>query len=77
MKVYTVGELKRNFSSLLDEVRNGQRIVVAFGRKREKIAIIAPYDGAESRRRLGLLAESARCKIGPDFAMTDEQFLAS
>ncbi len=77
MITYTVGELKRHFSALLDKVRNGERIVVEYGRSREKVAVILPYSSVAPKRQLGLLEGKAKCHIAQDFELNDEDFLAS
>jgi len=39
-----VADFKAQFSDVLDRVRSGEEVVVGFGRKREKIALLVPYD---------------------------------
>lgn len=77
MKVMTVGEFKARFSEALDAVRDGETIVVAYGRNRRKVAAMVPYSDlkAPKKRPLGLLKSKARVRIGPDFALNDEDFL--
>ena len=43
MKTLTVGELKAKFSEVLAQVRDGEKIIISFGRKREKVAVLVPY----------------------------------
>ena len=43
MKTMSVGELKPKFSSVLSDIRNGDEIIVSYGRKKEKVAVIIPY----------------------------------
>ncbi len=38
-----VGELKPHFSDILNEVRNGEEVVISYGRRKEKVAAIIPY----------------------------------
>jgi antitoxin (DNA-binding transcriptional repressor) of toxin-antitoxin stability system len=39
-----VGELKPHFSAVLDEVRLGKEFIISYGRKKEKVAVMIPYD---------------------------------
>ena len=75
MKTFGVGELKANFSEIVDRVRLGEEFAVAYGRKKEKVAVILPYAHFRRRRerKLGILKGQARCVIGKDFTMTDEE----
>ena len=77
MKVMTVGEFKARFSEGLDAVRDGETIVVAYGRSRRKVAAMVPYSELKSpkKRPLGLLKSKARVSFGRDFALDDDEFL--
>jgi len=79
MQTLTIGELKGRFSEVLKKVRNGQEIIISYGRKKEKIAVIVPYSDYVSRpeRRLGLLKDRAKCIIHEEFTMSEEEMLAS
>jgi antitoxin (DNA-binding transcriptional repressor) of toxin-antitoxin stability system len=76
MKTIQVGELKTNFSSLLKEIQLGNEIVISFGRKKEKIAIIVPYEAymKKNKRKLGSLKEHGKLEMN-DFEMTNEELL--
>lgn len=77
MKIMTVGEFKAHFSEALDAVREGETIVVSFGRNHRKVAAMVPYSELEAanQRPLGLLKSKARIRIADDFALTDDDFL--
>lgn len=61
MHTYTVGELKTNFSQILDLVRSGERVAIAYGKKRTIVAYIVPQMTQASRKRpLGLLVGKAK-----------------
>ncbi len=79
MQTLTIGELKTGFSEVLKKVRSGQKIVISYGKKREKVAVIVPYsDYAEiPDRRLGLLKGKAECIIYDDFGMSEKELLGS
>lgn len=79
MKTMTIGEFKAHFSEALEAVREGETIVVAYGRNREKVAAMVPYTQVreEKLRPLGLLEGKLSCRIKPDFALRDEDLLSS
>jgi prevent-host-death family protein len=79
MKTLTIGELKARFSEVLENVRKGQKIVISYGKKREKVAVIVPYSvhASTKERKLGLLKDRAGCIIHRDFQMSDEEVLSS
>ena len=77
MDIFTVGDLKRDFSALLDRVRKGERVVIAFGTKKEKVAMLVPYDERAPERILGLLTDRAKCRIASDFGLSDQELLDS
>jgi antitoxin (DNA-binding transcriptional repressor) of toxin-antitoxin stability system len=77
MKTYSVGELKTKFSAVMDMVRRGEEVAVSYGRKKEKVAVIVPYERAfpARERTLGILKGKATCVIRKGFDMTDEELL--
>lgn len=77
MQTIQVGEFKARFSEMIDSVRAGETIVVAYGRNQEKVAALIPYDQlpASQPRQLGVLASKATVVFSDDFAMTDEELL--
>ncbi len=79
MQTLTIGELKTNFSEVLKKIRNGQEIVISYGKKREKVAVLIPYSTYAStpERSLGLLKNRAECLIHDDFEISEEEMLAS
>lgn len=79
MQTVQVGEFKARFSEMLDSVRAGETIVVAYGRNQEKVAALIPYARLEASvpRRLGALAGVASVRFADDFAITDEELLGA
>ena len=77
MKTVQVGEFKARFSEMIDAVRIGETIVVAYGRNQEKVAALIPYDHLTPKqpRRLGILAGRANVSFADDFEMTAEELL--
>ena len=80
MQDMTIGELKTHFSAVLERVRQGKEIVISYGKKKEKVAVIIPYRrhrAGRTLRKLGILEGKAGCRFADDFAMTDEELLSS
>ena len=79
MKTLQVGQLKAQFSEVLKEVISGNPVVIEYGRRKHKVAVIVPYDQYQSKnpRTLGILQGKARCVIHRDFKITDEEFISS
>jgi antitoxin (DNA-binding transcriptional repressor) of toxin-antitoxin stability system len=77
MKTMTVGEFKARFSETLDAVREGETIIVFYGRNHRKVAAMVPYSElkAPKMRVLDLPKSKGRLKFAQDFALEDEQFL--
>jgi len=77
MKQVSVADFKAHFSGLLQAVRQGERIAIQYGRRKEIVAILtAPTRGAGgSSRRLGVLKSRARFKLGPGFKLTEAEWL--
>ena len=76
MKTYTVGDLKTNFSQILECVRAGEEIAIAFGQKKEIVAYLVPRSARpDAKRQLGLLAEKAQAVFQDDFTITEAEFL--
>lgn len=70
-----VGEFKNKFSDILDEVRSGGEIAVAFGKKNEKVAVLIPYlkHKKTRKRKLGILENKAAFSIQHNFKITEEE----
>ena len=80
MRMLTVGEFKAQFSDLLTAVQAGESVVLCYGRKRERVAVLVPYaefSAQAGKRPLGLLKGSACFSFGDDFKLSDEAFLAA
>ncbi|MEA3358668.1 MAG: type II toxin-antitoxin system Phd/YefM family antitoxin [Thermodesulfobacteriota bacterium] len=79
MQTLTIGELKTSFSEVLRKIRSGQEIIISYGKKREKIAVIVPYStyASTSERRLGLLKDRAGCIVHDNFEISEKEMLIS
>ncbi len=78
MQTMTVGHFKSHFSQVLDIVQHGEDVVISYGKKKEKIAVLVPYDRYDGKplRVLGLLADKASFSIAPDFKVSDDELLS-
>jgi prevent-host-death family protein len=76
MRTLPVGELKTNFSSILNDVKAGEEIIISYGKKKENVAVIIPYTiyKKKNRIKLGLLKDK-KMKIHENFKMTEEELL--
>ena len=79
MQTLTIGELKTGFSEVLKKIRSGEKIVISYGKKREKVAVLVPYStyAFKPERNLGLLKNRAGCIIHDDFEISEKEMLAS
>jgi len=77
MKTLQVGELKTNFSQILDDIKKGEEITISFGKKKEKIAVIVPYNKYKKNihRELGILEKKASFSLKKNFKISDEELL--
>jgi len=75
MKTMTVGEFKTHFSDVIDQVKAGEEIAVTYGKRKEVIGYFSPKKEPKRKRKLGILEGKAEVIFGPDFKMTEEEFL--
>ena len=76
MKTMTIGDLKSHFSEVIQEVKAGEEIAVAFGKKREIVAYLIPKSARKpEKRQLGILQGKGKVTFGDNFKMTEEEFL--
>ncbi len=78
MTAMTVGELKTNFSEVLELVQSGETVQVLYGRAKKPVAKIIPVHEADTlpKRQIGILKDKAKFTIASDFKlMSTEEFL--
>ncbi len=77
MKSLPVGELKAQFSEVLEKVQQGESFGILFGKKKTPIAKIVPFEEPKkkAKRKLGILAGRAKVIFADDFKMTEEEFI--
>ena len=75
MKTMQIGELKTHFSEVMEQVKNGEKIVVCYGKNKKNIAVIVPYTeySRSNTIQLGLLKDRASYQFNKDFEMTSEE----
>jgi len=75
MKTMSVGEFKTNFSEVIEQVKEGEKFAVTFGKKKEVVGYFVAEIPKQSKRKLGILEGKATFTFGDDFEMTTEEFL--
>ncbi|HCX96484.1 MAG: prevent-host-death protein [Spirochaetia bacterium] len=77
MKNLSVGELKNQFSEVLEKIQKGESFGILYGRKKKPIAMIVPYaeKTKKSKRQIGLLEGKVDIRFADDFKMTEEELL--
>jgi len=75
MKTMSVGEFKTHFSDVIEQVKAGEEIEVTYGKKKELIGYFSPKKTQKPKRKLGILEGKAKVIFGPDFDMSEEEFL--
>jgi antitoxin (DNA-binding transcriptional repressor) of toxin-antitoxin stability system len=76
MKAMPVGEVKRHFSEVLEEVKQGNRVGILFGRAKKPVAMIVPYIGEKTiKRKIGILDGKIKIEFKDNFEMTIEELL--
>ncbi len=77
MKTLPVGELKAQFSEVLEKVKSGESFGILYGKKKKPIAMIVPYKDSMVRkeRKIGLLEGKVNIQFSDDFKMSEEELL--
>ncbi len=77
MKTMQFGEFKSHFSEILKEIRKGEEIAISSGKKKEKLAVLVPYEKymRKTRRQLDLMEKKGNFNIGTDFKFPRMPFL--
>jgi prevent-host-death family protein len=79
MKTLQVAEAKTHFSSILKDVEEGNEVAIAYGKKKQTVAVIVPYEKwkKSQKRQLGSLEGKMSVVFAEGFKMSDEEFLDS
>ncbi|HOF33278.1 MAG TPA: type II toxin-antitoxin system Phd/YefM family antitoxin [Spirochaetota bacterium] len=76
MKTINVANLKADFSSVIDVLKNGDEVVIEYGKRHEKLAVIVPYKKYKrNSRKIGILKGKASFKMNAGYKMSAEDLL--
>lgn len=77
MKTLALAEAKTHFSAVMKEVEQGNEVAISYGKKKETIAVIVPYEAwkKSKKRQLGTLRDKGAVVFAADFSMRDEELL--
>jgi prevent-host-death family protein len=77
MKTVPLAEAKNHFSAVLKDVESGNEVAISYGKKKETIAVIIPYEKwkKSNKRELGTLKHRAAVTFSKDFSITTEEFI--
>jgi prevent-host-death family protein len=72
-----IGELKAHFSEVIERVKRGEEIVISYGRRRERVAVLVPYERyhESNRIRLGDLEGTVSVEFADDFKIGPEELI--
>ena len=69
-----VGELKTHFSEVLNEVRRGKKVEILYGRAKEPVAMIIPFnEKKKGERTIGILDGKTKIEFSENFEITTEE----
>jgi antitoxin (DNA-binding transcriptional repressor) of toxin-antitoxin stability system len=75
MKALTVAEVKTHFLDILFQVKNGEKVKILYGKSKEPIAMIIPFDDINAPRKIGVLDGIASFNEEYDGKISLEEFL--
>jgi antitoxin (DNA-binding transcriptional repressor) of toxin-antitoxin stability system len=79
MRTMQVAEFKTRFSKVIELVKAGEKIVIAYGKRKDNVAIIIPYSEYKSTNaiKLGMLKGKGSYAFKKNFSMTSEELIGS
>ena len=80
MKTMTTADFKANFSSVVDELKHGNKVVITYGRKKAPLATIIPQSQLEKPNhsvKIGDLKSQGWTYALNDFEITEEELINS
>ena len=77
MKTLQSAKAKTHFSSVLKDIEAGNEITITYGKKKQAIAVIIPYEKwrKNQKRELGTLEGKMSVVFSKKFSMTDEELI--
>jgi prevent-host-death family protein len=77
MKTVQSAKAQTNFSSILKDVEAGNEIAITYGKKKQTVAVIIPYEKWKKtqKRQLGTLEGKMSVHFSENFEMSDEELI--
>lgn len=77
MKNLPVGEIKAQFSEVLEQVLLGETFGIVYGKKKRPVAMIVPYVDPQEKasRKIGVLDGKNAIVFAEDFKMTEDELM--
>ena len=76
MKTINVANIKADFSAVIDDLKNGDEVVIEYGKRHEKLAVIVPYKKYKrNSRKIGILKGKNSFKMNAGYKMSAEDLL--
>ena len=77
MKTLQSAKAKTHFSSILKDIEAGNEVAITYGKKKQTVAVIIPYEKwkKSQKRQLGTLEGKMSVEFAGDFVMTDEELI--
>ena len=77
MKSIQSTEAKTHFSSLLKDIEAGNEVAITYGKNKQAIAVLIPYENwkRNQKRQLGTLEGKMSVEFASDFVITDEELI--
>jgi len=77
MKTLQSAKAKTHFSSILKDIEAGNEVAITYGKKKQAVAVIIPYEKwkKSQKRQLGTLEGKMSVEFAGDFAITDEELI--
>jgi len=77
MKTIQSAEAKTHFSSVLKDISAGNEVTIVYGKRKENVAVIIPYEKwkKNQKRQLGTLEGKMSVKFAKNFTITDEELI--
>ena len=77
MKTLQSAKAKAHFSSILRDIEAGNEIAITYGKTKQTVAVIIPYEKwkKNQKRQLGTLEGRMAVVFSEDFAMSDEELI--
>jgi antitoxin (DNA-binding transcriptional repressor) of toxin-antitoxin stability system len=77
MKTLPVGEIKAQFSEVLEKVKQGESFGILYGKRKRPVAMLVPYVDAEVKapRQLGIMDGKVSITFSSNSKMTEDDLL--